>query len=230
MSEELTNNQPQETEVANPAENTTDTPTETTVEESAQVEQPTTETEDYSNVDTAEKATEVLESKGFDYQALTEEFQANGDLTPETRDKLAKQGLTPELVDAYIEGQKAIVQRAMEDIASTVGGMENMATIVDWAKANLSEEEKKSIDAVHDPAVIKILLKDLERRMNDSEGYVPQAQLQGGAGDVRGDYFESMAEVEEAINDPRYSKDPAYRAKVAQKLTASREAGVLEIK
>ena len=230
MSEELTNNQPQETEVANPAENTTDTPTETTVEESAQVEQPTTETEDYSNVDTAEKATEVLESKGFDYQALTEEFQANGDLTPETRDKLAKQGLTPELVDAYIEGQKAIVQRAMEDIASTVGGMENMATIVDWAKANLSEEEKKSIDAVHDPAVIKILLKDLERRMNDSEGYVPQAQLQGGAGDVRGDYFESMAEVEEAINDPRYSKDPVYRAKVAQKLTASREAGVLEIK
>ena len=230
MSEELTNNQPQETEVANPAENTTDTPTETTVEESAQVEQPTTETEDYSNVDTAEKATEVLESKGFDYQALTEEFQANGDLTPETRDKLAKQGLTPELVDAYIEGQKAIVQRAMEDIASTVGGMANMATIVDWAKANLSEEEKKSIDAVHDPAVIKILLKDLERRMNDSEGYVPQAQLQGGAGDVRGDYFESMAEVEEAINDPRYSKDPAYRAKVAQKLTASREAGVLEIK
>ena len=230
MSEELTNNQPQETEVANPAENTTDTPTETTVEKSAQVEQPTTETEDYSNVDTAEKATEVLESKGFDYQALTEEFQANGDLTPETRDKLAKQGLTPELVDAYIEGQKAIVQRAMEDIASTVGGMENMATIVDWAKANLSEEEKKSIDAVHDPAVIKILLKDLERRMNDSEGYVPQAQLQGGAGDVRGDYFESMAEVEEAINDPRYSKDPAYRAKVAQKLTASREAGVLEIK
>lgn len=230
MSEELTNNQPQETEVANPAENTTDTPTETAVEESAQVEQPATETEDYSNVDTAEKATEVLESKGFDYQALTEEFQANGDLTPETRDKLAKQGLTPELVDAYIEGQKAIVQRAMEDIASTVGGMENMATIVDWAKANLSEEEKKSIDAVHDPAVIKILLKDLERRMNDSEGYVPQAQLQGGAGDVRGDYFESMAEVEEAINDPRYSTDPAYRAKVAQKLTASREAGVLEIK
>lgn len=230
MSEELTNNQPQETEVANPAENTTDTPTETTVDESAQVEKPTIETEDYSNVDTAEKATEVLESKGFDYQALTEEFQANGDLTPETRDKLAKQGLTPELVDAYIEGQKAIVQRAMEDIASTVGGMENMATIVDWAKANLSEEEKKSIDAVHDPAVIKILLKDLERRMNDSEGYIPQAQLQGGAGDVRGNYFESMAEVEEAINDPRYSKDPAYRAKVAQKLTASREAGVLEIK
>ena len=230
MSEELTNNQPQETEVDNAAENTTETPTETTVEDSAQVEQKTETVEDYSTVDTAEKASEVLESKGFDYQALTEEFQANGDLTSETREKLAKQGITGEILDAYIEGQKAIVQRAMEDIASTVGGMEQMGTIVEWAKANLSEAEKKSIDAVHDPAVIKILLKDLERRMNDSEGYVPQAQLQGGAGETRGNYFESMHEVEEAINDPRYSSDPVYRAKVAQKLTASREAGVLEIK
>lgn len=230
MSEELTNNQPQETEVDSAAENTTETPTETTVEDSAQVEQKTETVEDYSTVDTAEKASEVLESKGFDYQALTEEFQANGDLTPETREKLAKQGITGEILDAYIEGQKAIVQRAMEDIASTVGGMEQMETIVDWAKANLSEAEKKSIDAVHDPAVIKILLKDLERRMNDSEGYVPQAQLQGGAGETRGNYFESMHEVEEVINDPRYSQDPVYRAKVAQKLTASREAGVLEIK
>lgn len=230
MSEELNNNQPQETEVDSAAENTTETPTETTVEDSAQVEQKTETVEDYSTVDTAEKASEVLESKGFDYQALTEEFQANGDLTPETREKLAKQGITGEILDAYIEGQKAIVQRAMEDIASTVGGMEQMETIVEWAKTNLSEAEKKSIDAVHDPAVIKILLKDLERRMNDSEGYVPQAQLQGGAGETRGNYFESMHEVEEAINDPRYSSDPVYRAKVAQKLTASREAGVLEIK
>ena len=165
MSEELTNNQPQETEVDNTAENTTEAPTETTVEDSAQVEQKTETVEDYSTVDTAEKASEVLESKGFDYQALTEEFQANGDLTPETREKLAKQGITGEILDAYIEGQKAIVQRAMEDIASTVGGMEQMGTIVEWAKANLSEAEKKSIDAVHDPAVIKILLKDLGQVM-----------------------------------------------------------------
>ena len=223
MSEEL-NTQPQETEVINPAENSTEPPVET----SAPPQQE--ETTDYSSVDNEEKASEVLKSKGFDYEALTKEFQANGDLSPETRDKLAKQGLTPEMVDDYIEGQKARVQKHMEDIASTVGGMEQMGTIVEWARANLSEAEKKSIDAIHDPAVIKIILKDLEKRMNDNEGYVPQAQLQGGAGAVAGNYFESMAEVEDAINDPRYGRDPVYRAKVAQKLTASREAGVIEIK
>lgn len=232
MSEELTNNEPQNNEVTNPAENN-DANTQTEADknlENTTVETKETEANDYSDVNTAEQASAVLESKGFDYEALTEEFQANGDLLPETRAKLAEQGITGEILDTYIEGQKAIIQRHMEDISTVVGGMEQMAAVVEWAKNNLSAEEKKSIDAVHDPAVIKIILKDLENRMNDSEGYVPQAQLQGGAGEIRGNYFESMAEVEEAINDPRYSKDPVYRAKVAQKLTASREAGVLEIK
>lgn len=226
MGEEITNNEPQTTEVVNAAENTVET-------EQPPVEVPEkkeeTTTVDYSAVQTVEQASEVLESKGFDYDALTEEFQANGDLLPETRAKLAKQGITGEILDSYIEGQKAIVQKHMEDISTVVGGMEQMATVVEWAKANLSEEEKKSIDAIHDPAVIKIILKDLEHRMNDSEGYLPQ-HLQGGAGESKGNYFESMAEVEDAINDPRYSRDPVYRAKVAQKLSASREAGVLEIK
>lgn len=232
MSEEL-NNQPQNNEVINPAENNdvnTQTEADKNLENTTVETKETEKTNDYSDVNTAEQASAVLESKGFDYEALTEEFQANGDLLPETRTKLAAQGITGEILDTYIEGQKAIIQRHMEDISTVVGGMEQMAAVVEWAKNNLSAEEKKSIDAVHDPAVIKIILKDLENRMNDSEGYVPQAQLQGGAGEIRGNYFESMAEVEEAINDPRYSKDPVYRAKVAQKLTASREAGVLEIK
>jgi hypothetical protein len=229
MSEELTNNEPQNTEVSNPAENEVDTTTETNVENVKDTTVEETTTTDYSNVNTREEASEVLESKGFDMQALSDEFQANGDLTPATRAKLAKQGFTQEVVDNFIQGQQLIVQRTMEDIASVVGGVEQMQTVVEWARANLPPALKASYDKIHDPVMIKVLLKDLERQMNDSEGYLPQ-QLQGGAGESRGNYFESMHEVEEAINDPRYSSDPVYRAKVAQKLTASREAGVLEIK
>ena len=227
MSEEL-NTQPQETEVISPAENEA-------ITEEAQVEETTTETttteaEDYSKIEDAQKASEVLESKGFDMDALTEEFQATGDLSPATRAKLAAQGFTEEIVNNYITGQQLRVQKQMEDIASVVGGVEQMQAVIEWGRANLSPETKAAYDKIHDPEVIKVLLKDIEKQMNDSEGYIPQMQLQGGAGEIRGNYFESMAEVEEAINDPRYSKDPVYRAKVAQKLTASREAGVLEIK
>ena len=112
MSEEL-NNQPQDNEVVNPAEESVK---EQPTEEEKVEEKPTTEeseqptdTDDYSNVETPEQASEVLESKGFDYEALTEEFQANGDLLPETRTKLAAQGISGEILDTYIEGQKDCV-------------------------------------------------------------------------------------------------------------------------
>lgn len=230
MSEEL-NNQPQATEELSAAENAADTPQQQPEETQQQVEEQekSKETTDYSKVETTEEASAVLESKGFDMNTLTEEFQANGDLSPETRAKLAAQGFTEEIVNTYIAGQQALVQRTMEDIASVVGGMDKMAAVCEWARNNLPQELRNSYDKIHDPAVLKVILKDIENQMNDSEGVLPQ-QLQGGAGERRGDYFESMAEVEDAINDPRYSKDPVYRAKVAQKLTASREAGVIEIK
>ena len=229
MSEEITNNSPQETEVNNPAI-TDENNLPPTTNDDGEPDVGNDKAEDYAAIDDAGKASEVLESKGFDMDALTQEFQANGDLLPETRAKLAAQGFSKEIVDNYITGQQMIVQKTMEDIASVVGGMEQMQTVVEWARMNLSAETKAAYDKIHDPAVIKVILKDLERQMNDSEGYIPQQQLQGGAGERGGNYFESMAEVEEAINDPKYSKDPVYRAKVAQKLTASREAGVLEIK
>lgn len=59
----------------------------------------------------------------------------------------------------------------MEDISTVVGGMENMSIVIEWAKNNLSDEEKQSIDAIHDPVIIKSILKDLENRMKTSEGY-----------------------------------------------------------
>ena len=145
MSEEL-NNQPQNNEVTNPAENNdanTQTEADKNLENTTVETKETEKTNDYSDVNTAEQASAVLESKGFDYEALTEEFQANGDLLPETRTKLAAQGISGEILDTYIEGQKAIIQRHMEDISTVVGGMEQMAAVVEWAKNNLSAEEKK---------------------------------------------------------------------------------------
>ena len=234
MSEEIIDNQTLDNGVKENASNTAEDEhlevNEEVQNQTVEEEQKNTETNDYSNVNTSEQASEILESKGFDYNALTEEFEANGDLLAETRAKLEKQGITKEIIDTYIEGQKAIIQRQMEDISTVVGGMENMSIVIEWAKNNLSDEEKQSIDAIHDPVIIKSILKDLENRMKTSEGYIPQVQLQGNAGGYKGNYFQSMAEVEEAINDPKYSKDPVYRAKIAQKITASREAGTIEIK
>lgn len=226
MSEEIT--QPQVTEESSVAENPTETVEPTQVTEPTVEEQPTEATEPseppLAQPQSEEEATELLNKKGFEYKDLQTEFEKYGDITPETREKLAKVGITGEFIDTFIEGRYAIVQQQMADIADSVGGQEAFETITNWARANLSKEEKRAYDEVHNPILIKGLLRDLKARMENADGYLPK-QITGSGVDTPADLFESMAEVGEAIRDPRYAKDEAYRDKVTKKITASREAG-----
>lgn len=235
MSEEQINQQPpQDTEEVNSSapegvkEEEITPPEEPQKEELAPVEK---EKETLENIDQNDEGqvAEMLNHKGFDLNKLQDEFDQYGDITEETRKELAKVGITGELLDSYIEGRWAVVEKQMDEVAATVGGREAFETICNWARANLSEEEKAVYSSFHDPASIKIAIRDLKNRMENKEGYVPQ-QLTGSESSASGDYFQSMAEVEEAINDPKYAKDEVYRQKVAQKITASREAGILELK
>lgn len=209
----------QETEQTQPAEKEEETPQE------EQKEEP----KDYSKVTEVEEATTILKEKGFNYDELQKEFDEKGELSEDTFKKLEAVGIPKEVALNYIEGRKVMVERTWDDISSVVGGREKMNSICEWARANLSEAEKQSIDAVTDPNLIKIILKDLNNRMNEKEGIIPQ-QITGDGGDESGNYFKSMAEVEDAINDPKYAKNEVYRNEVARKISASREAGFLEIK
>lgn len=236
MSEEQINQQPpQNTEEVNSPENnqettdtTVDTPEET--QETPPVEKKEEETV-LDNIDQNDEkqVAEMLNHKGFDLNKLQDEFDKYGDITAETRKELEKVGITGEILDSYIEGRWAVVEKQMTEIANSIGGQETFDSICNWARANLSEEERTAYSNTQDPVLIKAILRDLKNRMENTDGVIPQ-QLTGGEGSSSGDYFQSMAEVEEAINDPKYAKDEVYRSKVAQKITASREAGILELK
>ena len=45
--------------------------------------------------------------------------------------------------------------------------------------------------------------------------------INGDSIETNSDVFESSAQVIDAMNDPRYSKDPAYRKEVEEKLARS---------
>lgn len=223
MSEEITNSQ-SEAEESSVADTPTE-PVESATQATEPTEQPTEATEPpLEQPKTEEEAAEILTAKGFEYKKLQTEFEQHGDITPETRAELAKVGITDEFIDTFIEGRYAVVQQQMADITASIGGQEEFDAITNWARANLSKEEKMAIDEVHNPILIKGILRDLKARMQEKDGYLPQ-QITGNSMTTPADLFESMAEVGEAIRDPRYAKDEAYRDKVTKKITASREAG-----
>jgi hypothetical protein len=233
MSEEQINQQPpQDTEEVNSsAEEVVNEEVKEETTEQPPVEKKEEDETPLENIDANDEGqvAEMLNHKGFDLNKLQEEFDQNGDITEETRAELAKVGITKEILDSYIEGRWAVVEKQMDDIAASVGGREAFESICNWARANLSEEERAVYSSFHDPASIKIAIRDLKNRMESKEGYIPQ-QIQGSGDTASNDYFQSMAEIEEAINDPKYAKDEVYRQKVARKITASREAGMVELK
>jgi hypothetical protein len=187
-----------------------------------------TEETDLKNIDSSDKAAEILNTKGFKYEDLQKEFDEHGDITPETREKLKAAGFDKDIVDNFIEGQKARFEVAREaiknELSESVGGRETYDKIIDWAAKNLSKEDIASINEVRDKNIMRIILKDLKNSMEDKEGKTPD-YTKGTMGGSAEDVYESQAQMFEAIRNPKYRTDEAYRAKVMKKIQASREAG-----
>ena len=200
-----------------------ESPTES--EETTQEKTDTTTENENITADTPEQVTEVLQTKGFDYAELQKEFVDTGEISADTRKKLSDVGITDELIDNYIDGQLAKAEQERNEISTCVGGRENFDNIVKWASENLTTEEIISINSVTDKGIIQIILKDLKTRMEEKEGIIP-SYTKGESGKAQTEIYRSQAEMFEAISNPKYRKDEAYRLDVQKKITASREAGV----
>ena len=108
-------------------------------------------------------------------------------------------------------------------LQGVVGGKENYTRLVDWGQQAMSEQEINMFDAVMqkgDPISAFFAVKALAYAYQDAVGYEGKT-IQGKAPSQSGNQFRSQAELVEAMGDPRYDKDPAYRRDVQQKLENS---------
>lgn len=175
-----------------------------------------------------EEARELVKTKGFDYEELQQEFNAQGGLSEETIKALESQGISRKTIEKFTNDQKQLVAQQMSEIVDYIGGEDTFTSIRNWAIANLSDDEKAEIDREHNPTRIKLLLDGLKARMEMSEGKIPNT-LSGGGGEPSDNLFESLAEMRAAIKDPRYNEDEVYREKVSKKITASKNAGKIRL-
>lgn len=172
---------------------------------------------------TPEDADKALTDKGLNMQDFSKEFAETGALSAESYEKLAKAGYDRNLVDQYIEGQKARASQFDGAIKAEVGGDQAYGDMVTWAKASLSPAEIDAYNAAvstGNPEQAKLAALGLKSKFDKANGSDPQ-RLLGGQSVASADVFESMAQVTAAMKDPKYKNDPAFRAKVQQKLGRS---------
>ena len=152
-----------------------------------------------------------------------DEYAEAGSLSENSYKELSKQGLDKQLVDGYIEGQKALADNHTKSIHDTVGGKEKYGELIDWASKNLSETEQNTFNGLVEGGTLeeaKFAVHGLMTRAGMSKN--PSPSLFEGTSDVTpNDAYESVSQVTDAMNDPRYEKDSSYRKKVTDKIARS---------
>ena len=119
--------------------------------------------------------------------------------------------------------QETLTEAQAQELFKMVGGEKAYQSMINWAGQNLSQEEIQMYDAVMgrgDPNAIFFAVQALSNKYTDAVGN--DGQLLTGRGTAEAtNVFRSQAELVQAMSDPRYDSDPAYRQDVMRRLDNS---------
>ena len=185
-------------------------------------------------LDDDEYPDEVIEGVDLITTASEEYFENDGAISEETMERF-KEMSSSELVEAYmairdrnpdIEGggeSPDLTDAEMNQVYNSAGGEAEYKNLTSWAAQNLDESKMDAFNDIIDrgnATSIQIAVAGLRAEYEAQEGYEGR-MLTGKAAKSSGDIFRSQAEVVQAMNDPKYDRDPAYRQDVYDKLERS---------
>ena len=108
-------------------------------------------------------------------------------------------------------------------IQNTVGGKESYESIMEWASESMPQAATAAFDSLvnqGDAAQIQLAVLGLQAAYQQANGYEGN-MYSGRTARETVDAFRSQSEVVQAMSDPRYDSDPAYRQDVFDKLSRS---------
>ena len=157
-------------------------------------------------------------------ESARNEFSESGELSDSTFDALEAAGLPRSFVEQYIAGQEAMSIQQAASIQESIGGAGNYEAMAEWAAENMADGDLDAFNAiVEGPSVeqARITVKGMYAQFQAAGGKGP-ALVQGStSGDSGVKPFGSTAQVTEAMRDPRYASDPAYRENVEKRMSVS---------
>jgi len=163
----------------------------------------------------------------------SEEYYANeGQVSEETMQKFQEMS-SSDLVNAYVAmhennpdqlggSSPDLTDAEMNSVYNSAGGEAEYERLTSWASENVPESKLDAFNDIIDrgnATAIQIAVAGLRSEYEAQEGYEGR-MLQGRAAAPTSG-FRSQAEVVQAMSDPRYDSDPAYRQDVYDKLERS---------
>ncbi len=159
----------------------------------------------------------------IDTKIYIDEFATYGKLSEDSYEKIEKAGISRDIVDLYIEGQKALLTLHTNELMAVAGGKDEYNKMVNWAAENLSDSEKDAFNnAVYssDKSVGMLAVSGLYARYKNQNSFNLGNRIEADNNKIF-DTYSSMAEMVRDVQDMRYKQDEAFRKIVAEKAARS---------
>jgi len=176
----------------------------------------------------AEKVAQESELGTLDPVALSLERDENdGQLTPETRDKIINEYKIDETtLNTYLAGLNALEEQFVGKVYEITGGEESYQAMLGWMNESLTQEDRDAFNeqlSTQDINKVKVAVDGMNARYKAVVGDNPANLLRPDNSQdvITGGGYSSKAEWMADMKNPQYNTDPAFREKVIAKLAKS---------
>ena len=173
--------------------------------------------------ESVEEATKTLSEKGIDYGALTTEYEEKGALSEDTYKKLADAGYPKAVVDTYIRGIEAANEAFVNSVYTVAGGKDEYDKLSNY----IQSKGKNAIEGFNDAlmngslSTVKMLINGFKAEMTLRNG-TQKASVLGSGSPAGTSGFANEADMDKAMDDPRYGVDEEYTKQVTKRLSKSK--------
>ncbi len=158
------------------------------------------------------------------FTKYSNEYFERGEISEGSIKELESKGIPRAYVEQYVKGYEASQQSEVSSILSEIGGEAEFKAMSEWASENLGEGELSAYNQAvtsGSKEQASFAVKGIFARYKSGGSREPRLL----SGDTRTsgatNVFRSTAEVVEAMKNPKYKSDPAYRKDVEERLASS---------
>ena len=157
-----------------------------------------------------------------------QEYYESGELSEDTYAELLEQGVSREDVDDRLEFESYKSKKAVDDLVSVIGGIEEFTAMDEWSKENMTPEalkefgeEIRAASTFGKQAILKDVYSQYRVSIGEAEPTGDVVHTNEGQSVVTRGYS-SQHELQADMADKRYGTDRSYTQEVEKKLSRSK--------
>jgi uncharacterized protein (DUF1330 family) len=172
-------------------------------------------------VETSESVEETSTDTPNIVSVANDEYIESGELSQDTYNQLGEMGISKDMVDAYIAGQEAIMDKQSNDIFNEIGGKSEYDAMSEWAGENLTDADLEAYNQTVESGSVDQAKFAVKALYQQYKGGNPVTPMQGSTNGSAVAPFTSRAQVTQAMRSKQYQTDAGFRQEVQQRLAIS---------